>query len=72
MPVQNFFIWNSKLFPKRVGLLLNTSQNFRGIFLEPSFFKTARSTVVENPKKLAKSKKKKCLIWIALFKSLVK
>ena len=38
MPVQNFFLWNSELFHKGVGLLRNISQNFKGIFLETVFF----------------------------------
>ena len=31
MPVQNFFLLNSELFRKRVGLLLNTFQKLKGI-----------------------------------------
>ena len=45
MPVQNFFFWDFELFLKRIGLLRNTSQNFKGIFLGTGFFKTARSII---------------------------
>ena len=37
MPVKNFFLRNSELFLKRVGLLRNTSQNLKGIFLGIGF-----------------------------------
>ena len=45
MPGQNFFLQNSKLFPKRAGLLLNTSQNFKGISIGTSLFEKARSII---------------------------